>query len=545
MTMFKSSFYGAFLLCALLLPEFASADDTLWNMPYARPSKYNYSNYFSADINTYLSANPGYFKARLTSGWNYYKANYLMSTGLIMQMSGIGVNTTTAVSEGIGYGLLLALLNNDQATFNKIFAGANQYMWSSAHNSYFNWKIVNGSVSGTGAATDAELDICMALIFADKLTKFSSVTKWQAYNSGGVTYASRATQMLASIKNNMTSGNFLLPGDNFGGTGLSNLNPSYFATGFLRAFDQYQTTYQFTPVANACYTVLKSRSAQYAKGQAPDWCTSTGGQASNPPSGNYSGLGMTNDAIRVPWRICMDALWFNNTDAIAFCSNSRNTLSQYTSVTSSLQAPPALLQQMTEYTNTMTPDPDAYAGSFHFIAMWLCGAIGSKDAVYAKQLLNGTLVQRVAGQNACFGDPEQSDQYFYYNQSLAMLGFAAFTGMFPNVLADDIKTYIKTTDAPRLSGPAGRFSVKALPGGIGFSLPESIAGRGPVSASLFDVRGKKALSYSFEAGLYGASSRLFIPVGKQQLVPGMYMVKVTVREGDGKTAEYIDRINWK
>jgi endo-1,4-beta-D-glucanase Y len=105
----------------------------------------------------------------LTSGWNYYKANYLMSTGLIMQMSGQGVNTTTAVSEGIGYGLLLALINNDQTTFNKIFAGANQYMWNSSHNSYFNWKIVNGGVSGTGAATDAELDICMALIFADKL----------------------------------------------------------------------------------------------------------------------------------------------------------------------------------------------------------------------------------------------------------------------------------------------------------------------------------------------------------------------------------------
>jgi len=126
MTMFKVCLCRALLLCTLLLPDLASADDTLWNMPYARPSKYNYSSYFSADINTYLAAYPAYFKTRLTSGWNYYKANYLMSTGLIMQMSGIGVNTTTAVSEGIGYGLLLALINNDQATFNKIFAGANQ-----------------------------------------------------------------------------------------------------------------------------------------------------------------------------------------------------------------------------------------------------------------------------------------------------------------------------------------------------------------------------------------------------------------------------------
>ena len=542
--MFKVCLCRALLLCTLLLPDLASADDTLWNMPYARPSKYNYSSYFSADINTYLAAYPAYFKTRLTSGWNYYKANYLMSTGLIMQMSGIGVNTTTAVSEGIGYGLLLALITNDQATFNKIFAGANQYMWNSSHNSYFNWKIVNGSVSGTGAATDAELDICMALIFADKLTKYSSITKWQAYSTGGVTYASRATQMLASIKNNMTSGNYLLPGDNWGGAGISNLNPSYFATGFLRAFDQYQTAIQFAPVAASCYSVLKARSAQYAKGQAPDWCTSSGGQASQPASGqDYAGLGMTNDAMRTPWRICMDALWFNNADAIAFCSNSRNTLSQYTAVTSSMQAPPALLQQLAQYTNSLTPISST-AGQFHCIAMWLCGAIGSKDAAYAKQLLNGTLVQRVAGQTSCFGDPALSDQYYYYNQSLAMLGFAAFTGMFPNVLADDIKTYVKTSEAPNMAGPSGRFSAKALPGGIGLSLPQSIAGRGQVFAIVYDTRGKTALSRSFNAGVSGTSP-LMIPVSKGQLGAGMYMVKVTARLGEGKTTEFLDRVNWK
>jgi hypothetical protein len=350
--------------------------------------------------------------------------------------------------------------------------------------------------------------------------------------------------MLASIKNNMTSGNFLLPGDNWGGAGISNLNPSYFATGFMRAFDQYQTTYQFTPIANACYTVLKARSAQYAKGQAPDWCTSSGGQASQPASGqDYAGLGMTNDAMRTPWRICMDALWFNNQDAITFCSNSRNTLSQYTAVTSSMQAPSALLQQLAQYTNSLTPISST-GGQFHCIAMWLCGAIGSKDAAYAKQLLNGTLVQRVAGQTSCFGDPALSDQYYYYNQSLAMLGFAAFTGMFPNVLADEIKTYVKTTDAPRIAGPAERFSVRAVPGGIGLSLPEGLSARGPVSANVYDTRGKTALSRSFDAGA-SAPPRLLIPVGKGQLGAGMYMVKVTARLGDGKTTEFLDRINWK
>ena len=537
----RSYFSRTLLICMILLPCFVSADDTLWNMPYARPSKYNNSAYFSSDVITYLAADPGYFKRRLTSGWTFYKANYLMSTGLIMQMSGQGVNTTTAVSEGIGYGLLLALINNDQTTFNKIFNGANQYMWNSSnsHNSYFNWKIVNGAVSGSGAATDAELDICMALIFADKLQKNSAVTKWTAYNSGGVTYASRATQMLQSIHTNMTQNNYLLPGDNFGGTGLSNLNPSYFATGFMRAFDQFQTTYQFTPVATTCYAVLKSRSAQYAKGQAPDWCTNTGGQASTLPSGeNYAGLGMTNDAIRVPWRICMDALWFDNADAKAFCSNSRNTLTNYTQSASNALA---LKPQFTEYTSSQTPVPstEATPGLCHFAAMWLCGAIGSKDATYAKQCINGTWLQNIAGQTDCFGDRSMSDQYYYYNQSLAMLGFAAITGMFPNVLADTIKA-VNTEDVPQNAAPVGLFRVRVLPGGIGFSFGGSNLAKGRISVALYDVKGKRALSRSLDAG-----APLFMPVDKASLGAGLYMVKATVREGTSKTMEYLDRVNWK
>jgi endo-1,4-beta-D-glucanase Y len=540
----KACFFSTLTVCLLALPDFAATNDTLWNLPYARPSKYNYTAYYSADVNASLatSPGPGYFKQRFTSGWNYYKSNFIMSSGLVMQMTGQGVGTTTAVSEGIGYGMLLALLNNDQTTFNRIFAAANQYMWSSSHNSYFNWKIVNGGTVGSGAATDAELDICLSLIFADKLQKFGSVTKWQPYNVGGVTYASRATQMLQSIHTNMTQNNYLLPGDNYAGTGLSNMDPSYFATGYMRVFDQYQTTYQFAPVAATCFTVLKARSAQYAKGQAPDWCTSTGGQASNPASGQqYQGLGMTDDAIRVPWRICMDALWFNTADAVTFCSNSRNTLTQYTNVTPANQT--ILLQQMGEYTNTQTVIATS-AGSFHFISMWLCGAMGSKDATYAKQCLNGTLISMVAGKSACFGDPSLSDEYYYYNQSIGMLGFAAYTGMFPNVLADTIVAYVKTADVPRHGLLSGKFSAKVSAAGIGFTLPESVS-PGDVSAALYDARGKMAYSRPLVRGASAAAGPLLMPIGKGLIVPGIYILKIAVRGNGLQSTEYCDKINWK
>jgi endo-1,4-beta-D-glucanase Y len=524
-------------LFMLILPLAAFADDTLWNMPYMRPAKYNYLSYFSSDVNISLTVDPGWCKNRLTTGWNYYKNHFIMSNGLVMQMTGSGVGTTTAVSEGIGYGMLLALINNDQATFNKIFQAGNQYMWNSGHNSYYNWKIVNGGVSGSGAATDAELDICLALIFADKLQKNSAVTRWTAYNSGGVTYASRATQILASIKTNMTSNNYLLPGDNWRDAGISNLNPSYFATGFFRVFDQFQTAYQFAPVAASCYSVLKARSAQYAKGQAPDWCTSSGGQASQPASGQtYQGLGMTDDGIRTPWRICMDALWFDNADAKAFCSNSRNTLTKYTQTAAN---PTALLTQLAQYTNTQTSIVTT-AGSFHIIAMWLCGAMGSKDAAYTKQCVNGTLLLKIAGQSVCFGDPSLSDQYYYYNQSLGMLGFAAITGMFPNVLADDIKT-VNVAAFPRRA-PALTFrGVSVGADGLRFTLPRGFSESRGGAVELFNMKGQGALTISPNRCIVTADGACFAPIGAGRLAPGMYFVKIR----SGAARDYSDKILWK
>jgi len=65
-----------------------------------------------------------------------------------------------AVSEGVGYGLLVSLYCNDQVYFNKIWDAAEQYMWAG---SSYNWRVdINGSVIGSGPATDAEEDITVA-----------------------------------------------------------------------------------------------------------------------------------------------------------------------------------------------------------------------------------------------------------------------------------------------------------------------------------------------------------------------------------------------
>ena len=59
-----------------------------------------------------------------------------------------------AVSEGVGYGMLVSLYANDQASFNKMWEQANTLMWSSC---YYNWQMgPDGKITGLGAASDAE-----------------------------------------------------------------------------------------------------------------------------------------------------------------------------------------------------------------------------------------------------------------------------------------------------------------------------------------------------------------------------------------------------
>jgi len=329
-----------------------------WNLPYPQPAKYNHTSSYSSDFTTFLTIDPDYLETSLAKGWAYYKSHYLMSNGLVNHMQGQNVGANEAVSEGQGYGMLLALLNSDQATFNTIFGAANSILWDNGRKSY-NWQYVNGGVSA-GAATDADLDIGLALVFADELRKKNY---WNAYNAGGVTYQSRAMDIIRTIRSKMCSNDFLLPGDNWGGDAINNLNPSYFATAWLKVFNQYQSEVNFDPVITKCYQVLKVRSTQYAKGQAPDWCTSSGGRASQ-----RSSLGMTNDGIRTPWRIAMDALWFNDSRAIEFCSNSRNTLTRYTDPQKNL-----LMAQMCQYDESGNAGAST-CGSFSEVAMW-CSAV--------------------------------------------------------------------------------------------------------------------------------------------------------------------------
>lgn len=429
----------------LLMGGEASAQP--WNLPYGRPAGYDYTQYYAPNMNVYLSVKPDYFKSELQMAWGYWKQNFIMaSTGLVNHRRLVNnslTGTNEAVSEGQGYGMLLGVLLNDQATFNKVFEAANTHMWDNGRKSYFKWTWPSGS---QGAATDADLDIGLALVFADELQK---AKLWQPYNKGGITYNSRAMEIIKSIRANMVSANHLLPGDNWGGDGVNNLNPSYFATAWLKVFNAYQKEVDFTAVIDDCYAVL-AKVPRYGLGQAPDWCNPSGGQASQAGSKPEQGLGMLSDGIRTPWRIAMDALWFNDARAIAYCRNVQKTLTEYNNANLAM-----LAAQMSHYNRNGQTIVET-RGSFDNVALWTSAVLGSKDTAFTRKATNSQIIGRISGTSLdYFGDVALQDDKFYYKQSIAMLGFAAIGGQFPNVLAD-AKSPVGINPAPAARGPGAQ-----------------------------------------------------------------------------------------
>jgi hypothetical protein len=313
--------------------------------------------------------------------------------------------------------MLLAVLNNDQATFDKIFEAANSQLWSGS--SYkWNWR------GGSGGATDAELDIALALVFADMLQQK------KLWNPPSKTnYASRAKEVISTIRTRMCSQDYLLPGDSWGGGALDKQNPSYFATASMKVFDKYQTSHNFSKVIENCYQVL-TKAPHYNKGQVPNWMTRNGGKTNPGQVSDNNPYGMGNDAIRTPWRIATDALWFNDARAVAYCGKTKGTLTAYN------QSSVGLLKQMGLYKSSGAILPETI-GSPDYTVMWLCGILGSKNKDYSTNAIKGRVVAVVTGPKDDFlGSRNVKDDKFYYKQAVGQLGFALITGQFPNIHAD-------------------------------------------------------------------------------------------------------------
>jgi endo-1,4-beta-D-glucanase Y len=205
------------------------------------------------------------------------------------------------VSEGIAYGMLIAVYMNDKDLFDKLWGYWNAHRVSNDV-LLMTWRI--GGAGGSGAATDADEDTAFALLQAAK--------QWP-----GGDYLDRAKKLIGDIWAKEVSGTVLKPGDQFGNQDL--FNPSYFAPAYYREFAKVDSN-NWAGVISTGYSYINKIAG--ANGLVPAWCSNA---CSSAGGGGYEDANMYQyDSHRMPWRLGLDACWNDNAEAKAYLAKTTN-----------------------------------------------------------------------------------------------------------------------------------------------------------------------------------------------------------------------------
>ncbi|MBN1758123.1 MAG: hypothetical protein JW863_07395 [Chitinispirillaceae bacterium] len=307
------------------------------------------------------------------------------------------------VSEGIGYGMLIMVFmdnadNNTQGKFDKLW---NYYKSHLDGNGLMNWKVqgFTSNTPGSGAATDAELDVAVALIMADK--------QW------GGSYLTEAKSLIGKIYSFEVANNLLKGGDQWG-----EINPSYMSMVATQLFQQVDGT-RWSAVQNACYTLLQN-SQNASTGLWPNWCSASGtpggGTGSNPTLYGF-------DACRTPWRLGWAYVWFNHDGALSRCSKILNWAKSTTG------NDPSKIGQMYNLDGTINTGA---GGSEDNIPTYLgpLTVAGMVSSGYQDWLNKGYTRLRA------FGGSDDN----YYNECLELLSMLLLSGNMPNLTTATPKT---------------------------------------------------------------------------------------------------------
>ncbi|GHV12804.1 hypothetical protein AGMMS49938_06100 [Fibrobacterales bacterium] len=215
-----------------------------------------------------------------------------------------------AVSEGVGYGMLLALYSDDQTYFDKIYTASKKYYLNACNG----WrKPANGGNTESGSASDADEDIGAALIFADKLQKKG------IWETSSINYATEAQGVLDCIHNYIRPDGGFPPGNSWD----PGYNVGYFSPAWYRIFKKFDSNsgHDWQKVIDKSYSVIEATSS-YDIGMVPDWSGHDGAMGGGGYNTYLSGKAFFKDAIRVLWRIANDAIWFDEPRAKTFLQNS-------------------------------------------------------------------------------------------------------------------------------------------------------------------------------------------------------------------------------
>ncbi|MCK4887204.1 MAG: hypothetical protein KAS96_07425 [Planctomycetes bacterium] len=249
--------------------------------------------------------------------WTGFKQIFIESNGRVKR-----VKKSDTVSEGQAYAMLRAVWMNDKAYFDKC------YRWTEENlsrvrdkgDNLLAWVWKDGTVVDWMPASDADVDYALSLIFADM--------RWSGLNPVGVEdYGLKAKAVLSDILEKetfVTSGGriYLAPWilDKEEKPEVFPLNPSYYSPAHFRVFYDYTADDRWLELADTSYYILNSLltelDEQKGVGLVPDWCGVDRLDRFHVLPGKNSGFGY--EALRVPFRIGLDFMWFDRIEAKEF-----------------------------------------------------------------------------------------------------------------------------------------------------------------------------------------------------------------------------------
>jgi len=315
-----------------------------------------------------------------------------------------GVPNST-VSEGIAYGMIIAVMVDDQPLFDDFYRYALCFENKSG---LMDWYIAPDGESrlGVGAATDSDEDIAWALSMAHR--------QWGGSGALSDTYLAHAKRQIERVWETEVDHDrypdMLLPGDDWRGQNV--FNPSYFAPQQYRIFAEISGNSGWNRVIDRGYQVvensLNEANGNRANGLVPAWC-----DASGTPVEAFPGALMNYqyDSARLPFRIGQDYLASRDPRAAAYVAR-----------TSAFFARIGAANIVDGYTlrGDAAPDPRAAKpnpGSAVFVGGAAVGAMHDPryqafiDDAYAR-IRTGTLLARSR----------------YYNHSWTVLSLLMLTG---------------------------------------------------------------------------------------------------------------------
>jgi endo-1,4-beta-D-glucanase Y len=222
-----------------------------------------------------------------------------------------GVPNST-VSEGIAYGLLIAVMLGEQALFDAFYGYALEFM---NERGLMSWYIApDGSKAlGTSAASDADEDIAWALVMAHR--------QWGGRGALGESYLDHARRQIDRIWQHQVDHTDIFdlfkPGDEWR---ADVFNPSYFAPNQYRLFGEISGNREdWGRVVDVGYAVVEAalnrENGNHENGLVPAWCDSRGKPVLAFPGAeqNYQ-----TDSARLPFRLAQDFAFYQDPRARSY-----------------------------------------------------------------------------------------------------------------------------------------------------------------------------------------------------------------------------------